>query len=142
MNNEKDKSLQTLEENISTPSMEIDVTPEINEVKLEETKEEKTGFFNLQIRTRTKIILPLSILLCLLCITLIYAALYAGLEVEIWQGAIWGVCIALSIYSIFTRSIAASILNVILFFGISLIPAWQMGYNYFQPVINKLTGGA
>ena len=143
MDEEKDKSLQIVEDKKNTSATEnykasetIDTT--VNK-KINETLDENKDFFH--IRTRTKIIIPLSILVCLLCATLIYAAMYAGLEVEIWQGAIWGLCVVLSLYSIFKRSIAASILNVILFLGISLIPAWQMGYEYFRPVIEKLTGG-
>lgn len=142
----KDKSLQVVEDKKSTPATEnynasetIDVT--VNEKigeKINEKKDEVKEFFH--IRTRTKIIIPLSILVCLMCVVLIYAAIYAGLEVEIWQGAIWGLCVILSVYSIFKRSIGASIINIILFLGISLIPAWQMGYEYFRPVIEKLTG--
>ena len=141
MEEDKDKSLQIVEEKKSTPATEnykasetIDTT--VNK-KINEALDENKDLFH--IRTRTKIIIPLSILVCLLCATLIYAAMYAGLEVEIWQGAIWGLCVLLSVYSIFKRSIAASILNIILFLGISLIPAWLMGYEYFRPVIEKLT---
>ena len=142
MEEDKDKSLQVVEEKKTTPATEnynasetIDVT--VNK-KIGETIDENKDFFH--IRTRTKIIIPISILVCLLCVVLIYAAMYAGLEVEIWQGAIWGLCVILSVYSMFKRSIGASILNIILFLGISLIPAWQMGYEYFRPVIEKLTG--
>ena len=146
MEEDKDKSLQVTEEKKSTPATEnynasetIDTTvnQKLNE-KIDEKKEEVKEFFH--VRTRTKIIIPISILVCLMCVVLIYAAMYAGLEVQIWQGAIWGLCVILSVYSIFKRSIAASILNIILFLGISLIPAWQMGYEYFRPVIERLTG--
>ena len=144
---EEDKSLQVTEEKKSTPATEnynasetIDTTvnKKINEA-IDEKKEEVKDFFH--VKTRTKIIIPLAILVCLMCVILIYATIYAGLEVQIWQGAIWGLCVILSVYSIFNRSIAATILNLILFLGISLIPAWQMGYEYFRPVIERLTGG-
>lgn len=146
MEEDKDKSLQPVEEKKSTlatgnynasETIDTTVNKKINEA-IDEKKEEVKDFFH--VRTRTKIIIPLAILVCLMCVILIYAAIYAGLEVQIWQGAIWGLCVILSVYSIFKRSIAAMILNLVLFLGISLIPAWQMGYEYFRPVIEKLAG--
>ena len=138
MNKDKDKSLTTVEENYSTPpAIHSTETNSTTEVKIDETKSDE-GFFH--IRTRTKWIIPIALLILALSVALIYAAVEAGLEVEIWQLAIWVLCAILSIYSIFKRSIAAIIFNVVLFFGVSLIPAWQMGYEYFRPVIEKIFG--
>ena len=114
-------------------SSNVETTKPINEVK-----EEGGKFFSIQ--TRTKWIAAISIILLILCGVLVYASIYAGLEVEIWQAALWGLCVPLSIYAIVMRSIAAIIFELALFFGVSLIPAWQMGYEYFRPVIEKMTG--
>lgn len=133
MEDEKDKNLQNVDEKISETSTQI------NEVK-EEVKDEGKKFFNINIRTSTKWILAVSIIIFLLCGLLIYASFYAGLEVEIWQAAIWGLCVPLSIYAIVMHSVAAIIFELLLFFGVSLIPAWQMGYEYFRPVIERLFG--
>ena len=138
MHDEKNKSLTTTEENYSTPpAIHSTETNSTSEVKIDETKTDE-GFFH--VRTRTKWIIPIALLIFLLSVALIYAAVEAGLEVEIWQGAIWVLCAVLSVYSIFKRSIAAIIFDVVLFFGVSLIPAWQMGYEYFRPVIEKIFG--
>jgi len=138
MHDEKNKSLTTTEENYSTPpAIHSTETNSTSEVKIDETKADE-GFFH--VRTRTKWIIPIALLIFLLSVALIYAAVEAGLEVEIWQGAIWVLCAVLSVYSIFKRSIAAIIFDVVLFFGVSLIPAWQMGYEYFRPVIEKIFG--
>ena len=137
MHDEKNKSLTTTEENYSTPpAIHSTETNSTSEVKIDEQKDE--GFFH--VRTRTKWIIPIALLIFLLSAALIYAAVEAGLEVEIWQGAIWVLCAILSLYAIFKRSIAAIIFDVILFFGVSLIPAWQMGYEFFRPVIEKIFG--
>ena len=73
MDEEKDKSLQIVEDKKNTPATEnykasetIDTT--VNK-KINEALDENKDFFH--IRTRTKIIIPLSILVCLLCATLI-----------------------------------------------------------------------
>ena len=138
MNKDKDKSLTTVEENYSTPpAIHSTETNSTTEVKIDETKSDE-GFFH--IRTRTKWIIPIALLILALSVALIYAAVEAGLEVEIWQLAIWVLCAILSAYSIFKRSIAAIIFDVVLFLGVSLIPAWQMGYEYFRPVIEKIFG--
>ncbi|MBR5913196.1 MAG: hypothetical protein IKZ58_02365 [Selenomonadaceae bacterium] len=129
MDEEKDKISQNVDEKISESSTQIN-----------EVKDEGKKFFNINIRTSTKWILAISIILFLLCGILVYASIYAGLEVEIWQAAIWGLCVPLSIYAIVMRSVAAIIFELILFFGVSLIPAWQMGYEYFRPVIERIIG--
>ena len=106
---------------------------------LDEVKDENgNGIFHM--RTKTKWILGISIVILLATSILIYAAVKAGLDAEMWQVAIWGMCGLLAMYSFFKRSIAALIFNLVLFFGVSLIPAWQLGYKTFQPVIEKLTG--
>ena len=106
---------------------------------LEEVKDENgNGIFHM--RTKTKWIMAISMLLLLFAAVLIYATLEAGLGAEMWQVAVWGLCGILALYAIFKRSIAALLFNLVLFLGISLIPAWQLGYKTFQPVIDKLTG--
>ena len=106
---------------------------------LDEVKDENgNGIFHMT--TRFKWILALSILLLIVVGVLIYSAYKDALQVEVWQLAIWCVCAVLGFYSVVKRSLAAVILNYILFFGVSLIPAWQMGYEFFRPVIEKLTG--
>ena len=37
-------------------------------------------------------------------------------------------------------SLAALMFNLVLFFGVSMLPAWQMGYNYFRPLIERIFG--
>ena len=138
MNEDKDKSLTKVEENYSIPpAIHSTETNSTSEVKIDETKADEVFF---HVRTRTKWIIPIALLIFLLSVALIYAAVEAGLEVEIWQGAIWVLCAVLSVYSIFKRSISAIIFDMVLFFGVSLIPAWQMGYEYFRPVIEKIFG--
>lgn len=106
---------------------------------LDEVKDENgNGIFH--IRTKTKWIIAISTLLLLVVAVLIYATLEAGLDAEMWQVAVWGLCGILAVYSIFKRSLAALLFNLVLFLGVSLIPAWQLGYKTFHPVIDKLTG--
>lgn len=106
---------------------------------LEEVKDENgNGIFHM--RTKTKIIIAVSTIILLIASILVYATLEAGLGAEMWQVAVWGLCGILAVYSIFKRSIAALLFNLVLFLGVSLIPAWQLGYKTFQPVIDKLTG--
>lgn len=106
---------------------------------LDEVKDENGhGIFHM--RTKTKWVTALSILLLLISALLIYATFEAGLQAEMWQVAIWGMCAVVALYSIFQKSLAAMLFNLLLFFGVSLIPAWQMGYEFFRPVIEKLTG--
>lgn len=106
---------------------------------LDEVKDENgNGIFHVQ--TRTKWIAALSILILAVVALLIYATFEAGLQAEMWQVAVWAMCGVVALYSIFKKSLAALIFNLVLFFGVSLIPAWQMGYEFFRPVIEKLTG--
>ncbi len=106
---------------------------------LDEVKDENGhGIFHM--RTKTKWVVALSILIFLISGFLIYATFEAGLQAEMWQVAVWGLCAVVALYSIFQKSLAALLFNLLLFFGVSLIPAWQMGYEFFRPVIEKLTG--
>ncbi|MBR4903926.1 MAG: hypothetical protein IKZ53_04585 [Selenomonadaceae bacterium] len=106
---------------------------------IDETKiEEGTGFFHMT--TKFKWILALSIPILLAAGVLIYSVYRNALVVEIWQLAIWCVCVILSFYSIAKKSLATMILNVILFFGVSLIPAWQSAHENFQSVFELFFG--
>ena len=106
---------------------------------LDEVKDENgNGIFHVQ--TRTKWIAAVSILILAVVALLIYATFEAGLQAEMWQVAVWAMCGVVALYAMFKKSLAALIFNLVLFFGVSLIPAWQMGYEFFRPVIEKLTG--
>lgn len=105
---------------------------------LSEVKDDKgNGIFHL--RTKTKFILLISMLILLAAGALIYLAVENYFAAEIWQLAVWGLCGVLAIYSVFARSIPTMLLNVILFFGVSLIPVWQAGHETFRPMIEKFT---
>ncbi|MBQ4405211.1 MAG: hypothetical protein II857_12510 [Selenomonadaceae bacterium] len=106
---------------------------------LDEVKDENgNGIFHMT--TRFKWILALSILILLAAGVLIYSAYKDALVVEIWQLAIWCVCVMLAFYSVIKRSLAAVILNLILFFGVSLIPVWQSAHENFQAVFKLFFG--
>ena len=105
----------------------FDVTS-ISEVK----DENGNGIFHMT--TRFKWILALSILILFFVSMLIYSVYMGALIVEIWQAAIWGICGLLAIYSVIKKSLPAVILNLILFFGVSLIPVWQSAHENFQSV--------
>ena len=106
---------------------------------LSEVKDENgNGIFHMT--TRFKWILALSILILIVTGMLIYSVYHDALQVEIWQLAIWCVCAILAIYSVVKRSLAAVILNFILFFGVSLIPVWQSAHENFQSVFKLFFG--
>ena len=106
---------------------------------LDEVKDENgNGIFHMT--PRFKWILALSILILIVTGILIYAVYKDALEVEIWQLAIWCVCVILSFYSIVKKSLATVILNLILFFGVSLIPVWQSAHKNFQSVFKLFFG--
>ena len=106
---------------------------------LDEVKDENgNGIFHMT--PRFKWILGLSILLLFLVCVLIYSVYMGALAVEIWQAAIWGVCGLLAVYSVVKKSLAAVILNFILFFGVSLIPVWQSAHENFQAVFKLFFG--
>ena len=96
------------------------------------------GIFHMT--TKFKWILALSILIMFVAGVLIYSVHMNALEVEIWQLAIWCVCVILSFYSIVKKSLATMILNLILFFGVSLIPVWQSAHENFQSVFKLFFG--
>ena len=110
--------------------------PEETKAKLQE--DSTPGFFH--ITRRYKWIFSLSLIILLVTGILIYAKVNNVLGAEYWQMAIWGVCVLLSLYSIFKKSLAALILNLILFFGISLLPAWGLVYQFFKPILELLLG--
>ena len=99
---------------------------------------EKQSWFH--VTTKYKWIFILSAIILLVTSVLIYAKYNGVLGAEYWQMAIWGVCVLLSLYSIFKKSLAALILNLILFFGISLLPAWGLVYQFFKPILELLLG--
>ncbi len=106
---------------------------------LDEVKDENgNGIFHMT--TRFKWILALSILLLFLVSVLIYSVYMGALVAEIWQLALWGVCGLLAIYSVIKKSLAAVILNFILFFGVSLIPVWQSAHESLQSVFKLFFG--
>jgi len=106
---------------------------------LDEVKDENgNGIFHMT--TKFKCILALSILIMLVAGVLIYSVHMNALEVEIWQLAIWCVCVILSFYSIVKKSLATMILNLILFFGVSLIPVWQSAHKNFESVFKLFFG--
>ncbi len=104
---------------------------------IDEFKDEP-GFFHMT--TRFKWILALSILILVVNGVLIYSVYHDALKVEIWQLAIWCVCVILSFYSVARKSLATLILNCILFFGVSLIPVWQSAHENFQAVFKLFFG--
>ena len=106
---------------------------------LDEVKDENgNGIFHMT--TRFKWILALSILILLVAGVLIYSAYHDALIVETWQLAIWCLCVILSFYSVARKSLATVILNLILFFGVSLIPVWQSAHENFQSVFKLFFG--
>ena len=108
------------------------------ETKAKLQEDSDSGFFH--VTRRYKWIFSLSAIILLVTSILIYAKYNNVLGAEYWQMAIWGVCALLSFYAIFRKSLAALILNLILFFGISLIPAWGLIYMFFRPILELLLG--
>lgn len=132
----------TLEKN-STEKNLADTHP--NEARfdvksLDEVRDENgNGIFHL--RTKTKWIVAFSVLILICAGGLIYAAMEYMLVVENWQLAIWIMCTVIALYSIMARSLASLLFNVVLFFGVSLIPVWQIVYSTFRPAVEKLISG-
>lgn len=108
------------------------------DVKTDVDENANKGFFH--VTKRYKWIFSLSAMILIVTSILIYAKYNNVLGAEYWQMAIWGVCVLLSIYAIIKKSLAALILNLLLFFGISLIPAWGLVYMFFKPILELLTG--
>lgn len=108
---------------------------------LDEVKDENgNGIFHMQ--TRTKWIVAFSILILIFAGGLTYAAIELLLAVENWQLATWILCTIIALYSIFARSLASLLFNMVLFFGVSLIPVWQILYTTFRPTIEKILGAS
>ena len=106
---------------------------------IDEVKDENgNGIFHMT--TKFKWILALSILILFVNGVLIYSVYHDALKVEVWQLAIWCVCVILSFYSVARKSLATVILNYILFFGVSLIPVWQSAHENFQAVFKLFFG--
>ena len=106
---------------------------------IDEVKDENgNGIFHMT--TKFKWILALSILILFVNGVLIYSVYHDALKVEVWQLAIWCVCVILSFYSVARKSLATVILNYILFFGVSLIPVWQSAHENFQAVFQLFFG--
>ena len=104
------------------PRREGDANFEVS--SLSEVKDENGhGIFHMT--TRFKWILALSLLILLLSALLVYSAHKTTLPAELWQSALWIVCGLLSIYSVVRKSLLTLILNLILFFVVSLMPVWQ-----------------
>lgn len=131
--NKNDISATEIQQSKSEASANIEVKDK-NEVQ----EEAKFGFFH--VTRRYKWIFSLSVLVLIVTSILIYAKYNNVLGAEYWQMAIWGVCGILSFYAIIKKSLAALILNLLLFFGISLIPAWGLVYMFFKPILELLTG--
>ena len=106
---------------------------------IDEVKDENgNGIFHMT--PRFKWILALSIVLLFALSVLIYSAYKDALIVEVWQLAIWCVCWILGVFAVVRKSLAAVILNYILFFGVSLIPVWQSAHKNFQAVFDLFFG--
>ena len=123
MNDNDDKLTKTPARNEGDANFEVSSLSEVKD-------ENGNGIFHMT--TRFKWILALSILLLILVCALIYAVYMGAIVAQIWQLAIWGVCGILAIYSVAKKSLAAVILNFVLFFGVSLIPVWQSAHETFR----------
>ena len=140
MADEKDKI--TLEKNSKEKNL-ADTHP--NEARfdvksLDEVRDENgNGIFHL--RTKTKWIVAFSVLILICAGGLTYAAMEYMLVVENWQLALWIMCTVIAVYSIMARSLASLLFNAVLFFGVSLIPVWQIVYSTFRPAIENLING-
>ena len=106
---------------------------------LAEVKDENgNGIFHM--RTKTKWIAALSAIMLVAAALLIYLTVEYGFGADTWQVAVWILCGIVALYSTFKKSLAALLFNLVLFFGVSMLPAWQMGYNYFRPLIERIFG--
>ena len=133
-----DKEKVTLEKNSADTKSE-DARFDVK--SLDEVKDENgNGVFHMQ--TRTKWIILFSMIIMVLAGGLTYAAMELLLVVENWQLAIWILCTIIALYSMFARSLASLLFNVVLFFGVSLIPVWQILYTTFRPTIEKIFGAS
>ena len=105
---------------------EIDKSFEVS--SLHDVKDENgNGIFH--ITTKYKWVGGLSVFLFFFTSFLVYGTVEKWFEAEMWQVTIWSLCGILSLYSIFKKSIAALILNLVLFLAVSLLPVWQSFYE-------------
>ncbi|MBR1728765.1 MAG: hypothetical protein IJ728_04505 [Selenomonadaceae bacterium] len=138
MNDDKNEN-QSYDQNDQKNSIKDTTSDiEIKEKSKTTTEESQNGFFS--ITKKYKWILMISILILGITSILIYAKYNNVLAAEYWQMAIWGLCALLSFYSIIKKSLAATLLNLVLFFGISLMPAWGLVYQFFKPILELLLG--
>ena len=106
---------------------------------LDEVKDANgNGIFHM--RTKTKWIAAISAIMLLAAALLVYITFEYGFGADTWQIAVWILCGVVAVYATFKRSLAALLFNLVLFFGVSMLPAWQMGYNYFRPLIERIFG--
>ena len=104
------------------PAEQVDKNFEVS--SLHDVKDENgNGIFH--ITQKYKIVGGLSVFLFFFTSFLIYGTVEKWFEAEMWQVSIWSICGLLSLYSIFKKSFAALILNLILFLVVSLLPMWQ-----------------
>ncbi|MCR5834219.1 MAG: hypothetical protein K6G55_06185 [Selenomonadaceae bacterium] len=95
---------------------------------LDEVKDENgNGIFHMT--PRFKWILALSLLVLIAIGALSYAVFVKVFVAEIWQISLWGICAVLSVYAVVKKSVATLILNLVLMFGVSLIPIWQSAHE-------------
>ena len=99
-----------------------ETTVQSNQVPAETEKKSKSF---IKISRKYKWILVGSLVSILLEGLLIYAAYCEALDVAVWQIGLWGIGLILALYAIVKKSIAAFLLNILLVFGISFIPAYQ-----------------
>ena len=108
--------------------------------ELEKHNENNNGTFH--VTTSFTWVLVLSIVILLAAGVLIYSAYMGVLDDKIknWQIAIWCVCVPLAFYSIVKKSLAATILNSALFFGVSGMPVWESGREVFKSIFKLFFG--
>lgn len=106
--------------------------------KISDSNEQPNGIFH--VTRRYKWIFSLSAIILFITSILIFAKVNGALGAEYWQIAIWGVCGLVSIYSIIKKSLASLLFNLVLFLGVSLIPAWILVYKFFKPILELITG--
>lgn len=132
-NNLEKKSDDTKIETAKSEDARFDVS------SLADVKDENgNGIFHM--RTKTKWIAAISAIMLLITVALIYLTIEYQFGAETWQVAVWALCGVVAIYATFKRSLAALLFNLVLFFGVSMLPAWQMGYQYFRPLIERIFG--
>ena len=134
MQDDKNDNLST---DFQTSSNETKPDIEIKD-KEDTLTDKQNGFFH--VTTKYKWIFIVSAIILLATSILIFAKVNGALGAEYWQVAVWGMCGLLSIYSILRKSLASMLFNVLLFLGVSLIPAWILVYKFFKPILELITG--